>query len=206
MRSRTTIELFQYWNAIRGGRDLPRRDEIAPADIRSLLPDLFILQKQADGTIRYRLAGTRVCTLFGCELRGQRFSVLWRDTETAEVTTIAERVMTHCAPMLISARGETAAGDVLELEVLLAPLASADGDNDRVLGALSPLSGPPWLHTTPIGRLATSGLSALDPRRNAELDEARTRSGATSVGVVDGRNRRANQILHLRVFDGGRRD
>lgn len=44
MRSRTTMELFQYWNEVRGGRDLPRRDEIQPADIRSLLPNVFILQ------------------------------------------------------------------------------------------------------------------------------------------------------------------
>ncbi len=43
------MELFQYWNEVRGDRDLPRRDEIQPADIRSLLPNIFILQAQADG-------------------------------------------------------------------------------------------------------------------------------------------------------------
>jgi hypothetical protein len=205
MRNRKTMELFQYGNAVRGNRDLPRRDEIAPADIRSLLPDLFILQRQPDGTIRFRLAGTRVCTLFGYELRDQQFSVLWQETETAEITRIAERVMTQCAPMLISASGKTAAGDALELELLLAPLASADGENDRVLAVLSPLSRPSWLHMTPITRLAASGLSVLDPGRNTSLGQAYSPAGATSVSVVDGRDRISGRMLHLRVFDGGRR-
>lgn len=205
MRSKTTMELFRYWNAIRGDRSLPRRDQIAPADIRSLLPDLFILQRQADDTISFRLAGTRLCALFGGELRDRQFSFLWQEIEEVEITRIAERVMTRCAPTLISAHGETPAGEVLELELLLTPVASADGIHDRVLAALSPLSRPSWLHETPLGQLTASGISVLDPARDiAPVDlEA---PAATSVSMIDGRHDTAGRALHLRILQGGRRD
>lgn len=204
MRSRTTMELFRYWNTVRGDRDLPRRDEIAPAEIRSLLPELFILQRQADGAIRFRLAGTRLCTMFGGELRDQQFAVLWQQAEKAEITRIAERVMTQCAPVLISACGETAVGETLDLELLLTPLASADGHNDRVLAVLSPLSCPPWLHMTPIARLVASGLRILDPNRDIPLDDVQVTPTATSVCIVDGRGNTVVRTLHLRVLEGGR--
>ncbi|MQW87294.1 PAS domain-containing protein [Sinorhizobium saheli] len=162
MRSRTTTELFQYWNATRGDRDLPRRDEIQPADIRTLLPELFILQRQADGTIRFRLAGTHVCALFGQELRDQLFSALWVAGEAGLAARIADHVMARRTPMLLSALGTTGDGDRLDIELLLAPLASPDGKGDRVLGALSPLSRPPWLHMTPLAHLVAQDLRQLE--------------------------------------------
>jgi hypothetical protein len=61
------------------------------------------------------------------------------------------------------------------------------------------------LHMTPITRLAASGLSVLDPGRNTSLGQAYSPAGATSVSVVDGRDRISGRMLHLRVFDGGRR-
>lgn len=204
MRSKTAMELFQYWNTVRGDRPLPRRDEIAPAEIRSLLPDLFMLQRQADGTSRFRLAGTRVCALFGAELRDRQFSALWQQSDKAELACFPERVMTRCTPMLISAVGRSAAGDALQVELLLTPLASADGNNDRVLGTLSPLSRPPWLHVTPVANLAASGLTILDPTMNIPLDDLHVPPGTTAVGVMDGRA--PGRMLHLRVRDGGRRD
>ena len=38
MKQEGTIALFQYWNRLRDGRPAPRRTEIEPADIKSLLP------------------------------------------------------------------------------------------------------------------------------------------------------------------------
>lgn len=121
MRSRTTMELFQYWNEVRGDRDLPRRDEIQPADIRSLLPNVFILQAQADGGIHFRLAGTHICGLFGDELRHRQFSALWLGGQQEEAARIAGQVMKRCTPMLLAASGATATGDRLDVEILLTP-------------------------------------------------------------------------------------
>nr|WP_244559954.1 PAS domain-containing protein [Ensifer aridi] len=202
MRSRTTSELFQYWNAIRGNRDLPRRDEIQPADIRFLLPDLFILQRQADGAIRFRLAGTNVCALFGQELRERSFSALWVAEEAGEADRIADDVMTQRAPALLSALGTTESGERLELELLLTPLASPDGKGDRLLGALAPLGRPIWLHMIPLTHLVACGIRKLDRDEHA-ADGSSALSGVTAVTDREGAARKPPR---LRILTGGRRD
>lgn len=198
------MELFQYWNAIRAERDLPRRDEIDPGQIRSLLPNLFILQRQADGDIRFRLAGTHVCALFGQELRDQKFAALWLDGEADKTARIAEQVMAQHAPVLLSAWGATGTAEPLDTELLLAPLASRDGTGDRVLGALSPLSRPAWLHMTPIAHLLTRGLRFLDPARNALPERPEIVSNVTEASPDGHGGMMVRKVRHLRVLEGGR--
>ncbi|WP_082910384.1 PAS domain-containing protein [Sinorhizobium glycinis] len=204
MRSRTTMELFQYWNAVRGDRDLPRRDEIDPAHIRSLLPDLFILQRQTNGGIGFRLAGTRVCALFGRELRDRQFADLWLASDADGIARTADQVMTQLTPVLLYASGAAESGEELDVELLLAPLASPDGTNDRLLGALSALSHPAWLHMTPLMRLVATGLSLPDASRNSPLDRSYEISTGAKVGVAGGRGRDNRRVPHLRILEGGK--
>ncbi|WP_234710616.1 PAS domain-containing protein [Sinorhizobium arboris] len=203
MRSRTTVELFQYWNDVRGDRDLPRRDEIQPADIRSLLPNVFILQGHADGSIHFRLAGTHICGLFGDELRHRQFSALWLSEQQEEAASIAGQVMKRCTPMLVAASGATATGECLEVEILLTPLASPDGTGDRVLGALSPLSRPMWLHMKPLQYLVLDDWRAVDAEPFPASERAAT-GGVTAI--PNAYDRPIRETLHLRVFAGGRRN
>src|SRR5690606_8611699 len=72
-----SLALFQYWNRLRGGRTAPRRIEIEPADIKTLLADTFILERDARGRTVFRLAGTRLCATYGKELKGHSFPSLW---------------------------------------------------------------------------------------------------------------------------------
>ena len=65
MKLNGSIELFQYWNRLRGTRPAPRRTEIEPSDIKTLLADTFILEQDSRGLPVFRLAGTRLCALFG---------------------------------------------------------------------------------------------------------------------------------------------
>ena len=52
MKQDGSIALFQYWNRLRDGRPAPKRTEIEPADIKTLLADTFILEKDARGESR----------------------------------------------------------------------------------------------------------------------------------------------------------
>ncbi|MGH6894386.1 MAG: PAS domain-containing protein [Dongiaceae bacterium] len=55
--------LYSYWNGLRqGGSDiLPRRADVAPDQIRELLPNIMIVDvEQSPLRFRYRLVGTRV--------------------------------------------------------------------------------------------------------------------------------------------------
>lgn len=207
MRSITTTELFRYWNTIRGKRDLPRRDELEPADIRTLLPSLFILERDRNAGISFRLAGTHICALFGQELRGRQFGMLWHKTQAAKTQHIAGQVMAHRVPIMLAAKGCTADEREIDIEMLLLPLASTEGASDRILGALSPLSRPHWLHATPIEWLDVGGMKVLDPDRTAVFREesAKAQISPSANSRVDGRLLGAfRQVRHLRILEGGR--
>ncbi|TAN01215.1 MAG: PAS domain-containing protein, partial [Rhizobiaceae bacterium] len=56
MKHSGSVDLFQYWDRLRAGRTAPRRTEIEPADIKSLLADTFILEQDSRGEAVFRLA------------------------------------------------------------------------------------------------------------------------------------------------------
>src|SRR5881628_908201 len=57
--------LYGYWNALRGSRAAPDRGDIEPGGMRRALGDSFILAFDAADDHLFRLAGTRICGLFG---------------------------------------------------------------------------------------------------------------------------------------------
>ena len=80
MKHPSTRELFDYWNNRRGSRPAPERSEIEPGAIRRVLADTFILGIDPGSGHPFRIAGTRVCAIFGRELKGMAFTDLWRET------------------------------------------------------------------------------------------------------------------------------
>jgi hypothetical protein len=207
MRSTTTTELFRYWNTIRGKRELPRRDELEPSDIRTLLPNLFILERNRNAGISFRLAGTHVCALFGQELRERQFGMLWLGSQAAKAQRITSLVMTHRVPVMLSAKGRTADQREVDVETLLLPLASSEGASDRVLGAISPLSRPYWLHATSVEHLDATGMKILDPDRTAVFhdEQVQTQPANHAKSRVDsGPLAEFRRVRHLRILEGGR--
>ena len=73
--------------------NVPRRTraEIDPAAIRHALGDIFMLAADFVDGIRFRLAGTRVCALFGRELKGERFNALWSEASRAQIANTCNR-------------------------------------------------------------------------------------------------------------------
>jgi hypothetical protein len=87
--SRRVRQLYEYWEAKRGGRLAPRRADIDPGEIRGLLPYLLIgefLSSPFD--VRYRLVGTAVVEAYGHEFMG-------RNLRDMPVTTGLERWLAH---------------------------------------------------------------------------------------------------------------
>ena len=78
MKHPTSRMLHAYWERLRGERAAPERAEIEPGEIRHLLADSLILElDMAARSATIRLAGTRVCALYGRELKGAPFARLW---------------------------------------------------------------------------------------------------------------------------------
>ena len=88
MKHPLTRELYDYWNGRRGEEAMPERVDIDPAAIRRILADTFVLAVEPGQNPRFRVAGTKVCGLFGRELRGDDFMGLWGEADARQVREI----------------------------------------------------------------------------------------------------------------------
>lgn len=145
MKNPSTRLVFDYWDALRGERSAPERGEIEPGALRHALADTFVLENEPIGPT-FRLAGTRLCALFGRELRGRAFAALWPDVESqGEMRRLVQTVMDETAGAVAGLSAETASGASVHLELLLLPLRYRGRTHARVLGSLSPVLTPEWL-------------------------------------------------------------
>jgi hypothetical protein len=145
MRQKTSIEIFTYWEQLRGNADAPLRNLIQPSAVRHILPELFILEAVPDEAPRFRLAGTAICSFLGRELRGESFAALWAGSQPDDPVRIAAGVMAHVVPALINATGYSLSGRHMTFEMALMPLRSSGDVCDRLLGCLTPTAHTAWL-------------------------------------------------------------
>jgi len=58
--------LLRHWQAVRGDRRMPRRSDIDPAAIRTLLPNVWLCDYEpVERRFRYRLCGEAIAGIFG---------------------------------------------------------------------------------------------------------------------------------------------
>lgn len=166
MKHPTSRLLHAYWDRLRGERAAPERGEIEPGEIRNLLADSLILEiDPSRRAAALRLAGTRVCALFGRELKGVGFPELWGDAAgdpQAEGWTLVEAVAVDTIGIVAGLRGTTDRGEAVDLELLLLPLRHRGRTQARMLGALSPSVIPDWLGVRPVVSLKTVSVRVLD--------------------------------------------
>jgi len=65
------LSLHAYWRSKCGDAAMPTREEIHPRDFRMNLSRIFSLDVVAGQGFRFRLAGTAIVDLFGCEPTGK---------------------------------------------------------------------------------------------------------------------------------------
>ncbi|WP_336488878.1 PAS domain-containing protein [Methylobacterium nigriterrae] len=161
MKHPTSRMLHSYWNRIRGERAAPERAEIEPGEIRNLLADSLILELDMPARAAHlRLAGTRVCALFGRELKGESLARLWGEAP-ADPWRLIEIVASDTVGVVAGLQGRTGRGETVDLELLLLPLRHRGRTQSRMLGALSPPHVPAWLGLRPVESLATTSLRVL---------------------------------------------
>lgn len=210
MKQDGSIALFHYWNRLRDGRTAPKRTEIEPADIKSLLADTFILEKDTRGEAVFRLAGTRLCAIYGRELKGFSFVSLWKEKDQRLVGRLVSGAFTSKSVVVITFDGVSRNGRENAFELLLLPL---DGglESPRCLGVVSATAKPYWLGADPIVEARIDSVRVVDPVREPMFLKNRPAVPvpplAPSAATLSGREPAAKQgrrIRHLVIFDGGR--
>lgn len=193
MKHSSTRSLYAYWNEQRGARPAPDRGQIEPGAIRTSLGDCFILGCEAEEAPVFRLAGTRVCSLFGREVKGEAFGDLWNESDRGAIADLLAIVGNEIAGIVAGVGGTTAAGDPVDLELLLLPLRHRGSSRTRQIGVLAPLTVPFWLGATPLAALTLKSHRHVGPRLEAQ-------PVTPFMAAAEG-----GRVRHgLLVYDGGR--
>lgn len=138
MKHSSSREFFAYWDDRRGHARAPDRSEFEPDAVRELLGDIFVLSYDASAGYPFRVAGTRVSALLGCDLRDRSFSALFKPDGRQAIEQIIAVVAEE---MLAAVAGLTAVahdGLPAHLELLLLPFAPRAYAPLSLTGSLAP--------------------------------------------------------------------
>ena len=195
MKHPSNRDLFAYWNQQRGTRLAPERADIEPTAIRHVLGDSFVLAANPMAQHPLRLAGTRLCALFGRELKNESFLKLWGAPSQTAVRELLNVVTEEKVGVVAGVTAAVAEDTVLavSMELMLLPLAFHSPADARVLGALAPMAAPYWLGAKSVGALTLGSFRHI----GAAVDTM----APPRLVAADGRLRRG-----LTVYQGGRVD
>ena len=201
MKQAGTRLLFSYWNRLRGERATPEREDIDPAAIAGLLRDTFILEVDPDRDMPIRVAGAGLSALFTRELKGEKFTALFQNSDQASLKTIIEAVMGDAAPAVVGIAAAPAGRPLLELEMLLLPLRHRAKTHARLLGSLTPSSFPSWLGLLEVTPMNIVSLRIVRPEMAQDYDQPHF--FAADVGLLPlpeaGRRRLESRIRLLEI-------
>jgi len=241
MRHKNTKAMLNYWlelfhaaNPNRQHEDepfmWPERGDLQPSACRDLLGEMFILEEVA-GTGVYRLAGTKLCSMFGREMKQENFVQTF---EAADRKLAGEWISSMGRDdylVLLCSSGQTAQGLSINLETLLMPLMQHGRRNTRVLGITVPGKNPGWLGTTPVVSQRIRSVRVIRPwEKNAfkanwpfevpkQLSESQRSVGMDTPALFVENDDEADtytlgrglaagldgrRVAHLTVFEGGK--
>lgn len=193
MKHQSTRAVFDYWTKLRGTRAAPERGEIDPSEIRLALGDTFMLAADFVDQLRFRLAGTRVCALFGREIKGEIFSEGFSEKSRKPIEELLTIVNEETVGAVAGLIARTDEGHEAELEMLLLPLAHAGHARIRALGVLAPAAPPYWLGAHAVTELDLVTLRHIGP-------EVKSRALPRFGRLEDGSRLRHGFVVH----SGGR--
>jgi hypothetical protein len=161
MKHVSSALVLDYWQDRRRNRPAPDRADIDPGEIRQALGDTFMLAADFIDELRFRLAGTRVCALFGREIKGESFAALWSEDSRKQIDELITVVTEEATGAVAGLVGTTADGSVTDVEMLILPLAHAGLARIRAMGVLAPMVPPYWLGEKPVVELSLRSLRHL---------------------------------------------
>jgi hypothetical protein len=192
------MEIYAYWNRLRGGRSAPERKDVDPGAIRGVLADTFMLDFDDQRGFPFRIAGSRANAIFLRELRGLSFLDLWRDADRGELDSVLHCVADEAQAFLIGAEAQPAGLGPVGIEVILLPLRHHGFTHSRVLGGLAVHAAPEWVGFVGAGPIALTSLRALESSARKQLAPEVTAPASFSLRSPPKRYK------HLFVYSGDR--
>jgi hypothetical protein len=138
MKHPSSRTFFAYWDEKRGPARAPDRSDFEPEDVRELLGDSFVLSYDAEAGYPFRVAGTRVCALLGCDVKDKSFSTLFATAHRREIEDIIAIVAEETLPAIAGVTATTDKGGRTPLELLLLPFQARAHAPISLTGLLAP--------------------------------------------------------------------
>lgn len=138
MKHPSTREFFAYWDTKRGTARAPDRCDFDPSAVRELLGDIFVLAYEAAGGFPFRVAGTRVCALAGCDLKDRSFTALFSEESRSEIDEIATVVAEETLGAIAGITAMRADNSPAHMELLLLPFNARPHTPQSITGLLAP--------------------------------------------------------------------
>ena len=160
-----TEQLIDYWRSRGTPGSAPQRSAIDPSELTHVLPQIFILRRVAPRQFHFRLVGGLIADLHGRDLREEPFLKLWDEADRSQLSLALEAARRQAEPIVVDCQARTLDHGRLSLEMLLAPLTSADGQIDRLLGFYQPLSPVTALAGRPLAALSLSHIRLMGSGR-----------------------------------------
>ena len=173
-----TERLIDYWRSRGGEGRLPTRMAVNPADFSDLIAQVFILGRVGTGIYPIRLAGAFLGELHQRDLRQQNALSLFRERDKLEIKAALEAARRRPEPVVTTVEVPTE-GPSINMEVLFAPLATAEGSPERYLGLYQPLNMVSRLRGLPAQEFAVRSIRAMGP--------ANEESPRLRLATLDGR-------------------
>ncbi len=206
MKQQQTRDLFVYWQELFAEFGIPERSQIEPAAIRRFLGDTFILERNAEKELAYRLAGTRLCAAFATELKGAKFITPWQSDEKRTVSNVLDSVGKDDIVAVFGCVARSEKGRTVSMETLVLPLLHNKKKHQRLLGITTPLTRPYWLGVDPIISRSVTSLRIIDPEQSMDHFKSRFSTKSKEAPIAAIRNLDGKRVRHLTVMEGGKSD
>ncbi|MBN2630572.1 MAG: PAS domain-containing protein [Rhodobacteraceae bacterium] len=130
-------ELRAYWEALRDGEMLPRRDKVDPRGIANALEHSFLIERIAPGIARFRIAGMVYNDLMAMDIRGMPMSCLFLGDARDRLQIELERVFRTPAILTLDLLAERSLGrGNLRGRMQVLPMLGAGDTSDLAIGCL----------------------------------------------------------------------
>jgi hypothetical protein len=146
-RSEKVHRLAGYWEALRGVRDMPKRQEIDPTEIWPLLKNIFMNEWHTDpDRLFYRIAGTELAAAMGREVGGKWLTQLYDDQADIERTLgLYREVIRRRRPVVGRTEGTRLRLGTDVFEWVICPLSDNGVDVTHFIGLEDYVADRPYL-------------------------------------------------------------
>ena len=132
-------QLFRQWEMLRAERACPTREDFEFAQLKGILPDMVVIDRDfLRNSFKFRLAGTRVCTLFNQNLTGGNVLAGWDSFEADVISRHLLTVINQQQPAVVRMRLTTDRSQVIAAELVALPVQMRNSHRMQIIGGLFP--------------------------------------------------------------------